>query len=185
MFVFTHLLQELRLDCTVKNGPGLLLGLFLFPPQHNFPPVNWSVFASLSTPAKQHLPWSYRISIRSFPNVALSQLQCFCSYTVASLWSLLSLHAVCRCCFGETCLVFLWRSLFSNSPPCFMLFNSKHFQELMLHMLTDHRRDAQSNSEPCFENNLPCSCNYELSASNVVTDYWNGIKKSLNNAIKR
>lgn len=85
MFVFTHLLQELRLDCTVKNGPGLLLGLFFFPPQHNFPPVNWSVFASLSTPAKQHLPWSYRISIRSFPNVALSQLRCFCSYMVASV----------------------------------------------------------------------------------------------------
>lgn len=57
MFVFTHLLQELRLDCTVKNGSGLLLGLF-FPPQHNFPLVNWSVFASLSTPAKQHFPWS-------------------------------------------------------------------------------------------------------------------------------
>lgn len=75
MFVFTHLLRELRLDCTMKNGSGLLLGLcvfffFFFPTQHNFPPVNWSVFASLSTPAKQHLPWSYRISIRYFPNVA-------------------------------------------------------------------------------------------------------------------
>lgn len=77
MFVFTHLLQELRLDCTVKNGPGPLLGLsfFFFPPQHNFPPVNWSVFASLSTPAKQHPPPSYRISIRSFPNVVVLQLR--------------------------------------------------------------------------------------------------------------
>lgn len=82
-----------------------------FPPQHNFPPVNWSVFASLSTPAKQHFPWSYRISIRSFPsNVALSQLQCFCSYMAASLWSLLSVLSVCRC-FGETWLAFLWRCL--------------------------------------------------------------------------
>lgn len=68
--------------------------------------VNWSVFASLSTPAKQHLPWSYKISIRSFPSVGLSLLQCFCSYMVASLWSLISIHTVC---FVETCLAFLWR----------------------------------------------------------------------------
>lgn len=138
---------EIRLH-SEEWARSALRSLF-FSPQHNFPSVNWSVFASLSTPAKQHLPWSYRISIRSFPNVALSQLQCFCSYMVASLWSLLSDHTVCRC-FGETCLAFLWRS-FYNSPPCFMLFCSEHLQELTLHMLTHHHDDAQSNSEPCFE----------------------------------
>lgn len=30
--------------------------LFFFPPRHNFLPVNWSVFASVSTPAQQHPP---------------------------------------------------------------------------------------------------------------------------------
>lgn len=49
MFVFTRRLREPRLDRTVKNGPGLLLGLFLFPPQHNFPPVNCSVFLTFYT----------------------------------------------------------------------------------------------------------------------------------------
>ncbi|KAF3706163.1 hypothetical protein EXN66_Car021855 [Channa argus] len=38
MFVFTHLLQELRLDCTVKNGSGLLLGLFFFSTTAQFSP---------------------------------------------------------------------------------------------------------------------------------------------------
>lgn len=38
-------------------GPGLLWGLSFFsPPRHNFLPVNWSVFASVSTPAQQHPP---------------------------------------------------------------------------------------------------------------------------------
>lgn len=81
-----------------------------------------------------------------------SQLQCFCFYMVASLWSLLSVHTVCRC-FGETCLAFLWRCIW-NSPRCFIPFSSQHLQELTLHVLTRHHRDAQSNSEPCFENSL-------------------------------
>lgn len=94
LFVFAHLLQELRLDCTVRNGPGLLIRLFLFFSfffnNTVFLLVNWSVFASLSTPAKQHLPWSYKISIRSFPSAGLSLLHlhgCFsvifdlCSYS--------------------------------------------------------------------------------------------------------
>lgn len=48
MLVFTHLLWELRLDCTVKNGARFALSFRLFfpRPQRNFHLVNWSVFAS-------------------------------------------------------------------------------------------------------------------------------------------
>lgn len=82
--------------------------------------VNWSVFASLSTPAKQHLPWSYKISIRSFPSAGLSLLHCFCSYMVASPWSLISVHTVS---FGGTCLSFPWRCFWAP-PHCSILLNS-------------------------------------------------------------
>lgn len=90
MFVFSRLLKELRLDCTVKNGAKISPSFF-FHRSTIFSPVNWSVFFfffSLSTPAKQHLPWSYTISIHalffflfgSFSQccTAVSRLQCFC-----------------------------------------------------------------------------------------------------------
>lgn len=81
-----------------------------FSPQHNFLPVNWSVFASLSTPAKQHPPRSYRISIRSFPPRCLLATPVFlllhgCLRVIFTLRSFLLLPLWGR---GEGSL---WRSL--------------------------------------------------------------------------
>lgn len=43
MFVFSRLLKELRLDCTVKNGAKISPSFF-FHRSTIFSPVNWSVF---------------------------------------------------------------------------------------------------------------------------------------------
>lgn len=126
---FSRLLRELRLDCTVKNGPGGFIGLLFLHLQTNFLRENCSVFGSLSlsTPAKQHAPRSERILIRFFPGVAFSQLRCFCSDMAAALGSLLALHTSRRCRFGGVLLPFfsfedLHHStsvvlLFSTAPP--------------------------------------------------------------------
>lgn len=45
---FSRLLRELRLDCTVKNGPGVFIGPLSFHLQTNFLRENCSVFASLT-----------------------------------------------------------------------------------------------------------------------------------------
>lgn len=122
MFVFfsfsARLLQKPRLDCTVKNGPrSAPRSVSFFSPQHNFLPVNWSVFASLSTPAKQHPPRSYRISIRSFPPRCLLATPVFlllhgCLRVIFTLRSFL-LPPLWKGAWGEG---FLWRSLWTPLP---------------------------------------------------------------------
>lgn len=97
MFVFSRLLKELRLDCWVKNGAKISPSFF-FSPQHNFLPgklVCFFFFFSLSTPAKQHLPWSYTISIHALFFFSLwFFLPVLHSCLTAPVLLLLSLHTV-------------------------------------------------------------------------------------------
>lgn len=107
----TRLLQKPRLDCAVKNGPRSASRsvFFFFSPQHNFLPVNWSVFASLSTPAKQHPPRSYRISIRSFPPRCLLATPVF----LLLHGRLRVIFTLCFCCRYWGVGGSLWRSLWT------------------------------------------------------------------------
>lgn len=131
MFVFTRLLQELRLDCTLKNGPGPLLGLS-FSTTAQFPLSKLVCVCLTLYTSKTTSPLKLQDLNSFFPQCTPMFLLLHGCLSVIFALTSYSLF----CCFGGNLLGFPLKIL-HNSPSRFMLFSQQNQRCMCKH---HHRR---------------------------------------------